>query len=34
MYEVESFADDNVVLLVVGNKNDLENEREVSTKEG
>ncbi len=34
LYEVESHADDNVVQLVVGNKKDLENERQVSTQEG
>ena len=34
LYEVESHADDNVVQLVVGNKKDLENDRQVSTQEG
>ncbi len=32
--EVEKHADDNVVKLLVGNKSDLENERQVTKAEG
>ena len=32
MKEIESYADRNVKLLLLGNKNDLKNEKQVDTK--